>query len=82
VDGVYHFTFRAEGRSREGRTVVREAIRDKEVLRKGPPPGGNGNDRPGNDLPNDGKGDECCEKLLESLREQTELLRRIAQERG
>ena len=82
VDGVYHFTFRAEGRSREGRTVVREAIRDKEVLRKGPPPGGNGNGRPGNDFPNDGKGDECCEKLLESLREQTELLRKIAQERG
>ncbi len=82
VDGVYHFTFRAEGRSREGKRVVREAIRDKEVLRKGPPPGGNGNGRPGNDLPNDGKGDECCEKLLDSLREQTELLRKIVHERG
>jgi hypothetical protein len=82
VDGVYHFTFRAEGRSREGRTVVREAIRDKEVLRKGPPPGGNGNDRPGNDLPNDGKGDECCEKLLDSLRAQTDLQRKILHDRG
>lgn len=85
VDGVYHFTFRAEGRSREGKTVVREAIRDKEVLRKGLPPGGNGPDgsgRPGGDSPNGGTGDACCEKLLDSLREQTELLRQIAYERN
>jgi hypothetical protein len=38
VEGTYHFRFIATGRSRDGEPVRREALRDKPVLRKGPPP--------------------------------------------
>ena len=97
VDGVYHFTFRAEGKSRDGKTIVREAVRDKEVLRKGRPPGDggpNGSDGPGGKHPGDGGHagdggrpgddgrDECCEKLLRVLREQTAMLKKVLDDKG
>jgi hypothetical protein len=67
VPGVYHFKFRAVGRSRDGEPVVREAVRDKPVLaRDGMPPNGHGRD-----------GKECCEQLLEAIHNQTVLLERL-----
>ena len=67
--GTYHFLFRAKGWSRDGEPVVREAVRDKAVLRWVPedPPGGG---RPGRG------DDECCEKLLKEMRAQRKLLER------
>jgi hypothetical protein len=67
VPGVYHFKFRAVGTSRDGEPVVREAVRDKQVLaRDGVPPDGNGRD-----------GKECCDQLLEAIHRQTVLLERL-----
>ena len=64
--GLYHFRFRAVGTSRDGEPVVREALRDKQVLaRVGTPPGGA-----------DGTGD-CCAQLLDAIRHQTNLLERL-----
>jgi len=67
--GTYHFLFHASGFSRDGEPVVREAVRDKAVLSKVPvqPPGGGG--RPGDD--------ECCQRLLKAIQEQTRLLENI-----
>jgi hypothetical protein len=84
VDGVYHFTFRAEGLSRDGQLVVREAARDKEVLKKGVPPGGHdpdGNDGPGGGRP-DGGDRDCCERLLRAIHEQSALLKKALDQRG
>lgn len=79
VDGVYHFAFHAVGKSRDGKDVVREAVRDKEVLKKGTPPGTHGN--PGDGRPGGGD-DECCKRLLTLVREQTALLEQIAKRGG
>jgi hypothetical protein len=62
--GTYHFLFRATGYSRDGEPVVREAVRDKAVLPKTTPPG-------------DGGDDECCQRLLRVIQEQTRLLEEI-----
>lgn len=77
--GTYHFKFRTVGLSREGRQVVREALRDKPVLQRhvqDPP----GTGRPGGDRPGDGERPprkDCCEDLLKAIREQTRLLEHI-----
>lgn len=77
--GIYHFKFRTVGLSREGRQVVREALRDKSVLQRHvPDPPGTG--RPGGDKPGDGERPprkDCCEDLLKAIREQTRLLKDI-----
>jgi hypothetical protein len=70
--GVYHFLFRAVGTSRDGEPVVRESLRDKEVLARG---GTNGHDDP--DGGHDGGGRDCCDELLKGQREQIELLKRL-----
>lgn len=62
--GTYHFQFRAVGVSRDGEPVVREAVRDKPVLARMPPAGG----QPGDD--------QCCKELLKAIREQTRMLER------
>jgi hypothetical protein len=64
--GVYHFRFRAVGTSRDGEPVVREALRDKQVLARvgTPPDGGDGTD-------------DCCAQLLDAIRHQTDLLERL-----
>jgi hypothetical protein len=75
--GVYHFEFRAVGTSRFGEPVVREGLRDKEVLPKGGRPPGDGG--PGDGQPGDGgpAGRDCCDELLEVLHKQTSLLERL-----
>lgn len=80
--GIYHFKFRAVGMSREGKQVVREAVRDKPVLSRREPddpgsgqPGGNGDSHPG-----DGgrpPSDDCCKELLRQIQEQNALLRKL-----
>jgi hypothetical protein len=81
--GIYHFKFRAVGFSRDGRQVVREAVRDKPVLERGrADPGNPGNGHSdGTGRPSDGGGpppqQECCDQLLLQLREQNALLRRL-----
>lgn len=67
--GTYHFRFRATGWSRDGESVMREALRDKAVLPRKP-----------TGEPDDGHKpdpDECCEKLLEELRAQNRLLKKL-----
>ncbi|MEZ4416379.1 MAG: choice-of-anchor D domain-containing protein [Gemmatimonadota bacterium] len=67
--GTYHFRFRATGYSRDGEPVVREAFRDKAVLpRTSTPPGGGGGS---------GGFERCCKELLEELRQQHRLLKRL-----
>jgi hypothetical protein len=61
VEGTYHFRFVATGKSRDGEPVRREALRDKPVLRK---------DR----IPPE---DDCCEKLLVVMEEQTKALQQL-----
>jgi hypothetical protein len=69
VEGTYHFRFRAVGKSRDGEPVVREALRDKTVLKRTPEkPTGNG--KPG-------MSEECCKALLKEIRRQSLLLRRV-----
>ena len=86
--GVYHFKFRAVGMSREGKQVVREAVRDKPVLERGrPDPGnpGNGNPGGGDGKPGDGVPPpqrDCCDEMLRQMREQNALLRKIVREEG
>lgn len=74
--GICHFKFRVVGKSREGKIVVREAVRDKPVL---------GRQRPGRDTiglpptgqPVDGERPEpedCCPELRDEIRMQTRLL--------
>lgn len=71
--GVYHFEFRAVGASRIGEPVVREALRDKEVIPRGRPPIDYG----------DGKspGRDCCDELLEVLHRQTSILEKLLTEK-
>jgi len=67
-EGTYHFHFRTIGKSRNGEPVVREALRDKAVLKRmaQKPTGG---DRPG-------ASEECCKELLKEIRKQSLLLKR------
>ncbi|CAD6556850.1 hypothetical protein LMG28727_06211 [Paraburkholderia kirstenboschensis] len=80
--GIYHFKFRAVGYNRDGREVVREAVRDKPVLERGrEDPGDPRNGHPGGDGKlDDGGGrppqQDCCYKVLLQLRELSDLLRR------
>jgi hypothetical protein len=77
--GIYHFKFRAVGFSREGKQVVREAVRDKPVLQKG----GSDPGHPGGDRPGDGQQpprEDCCKELLKHLKEHTRLLQRLTKE--
>ena len=83
VPGIYHFLFHAVGFNRDGQQVVREATRDKMVLarqpspRGGPPAGaGPSDDRPGDDGHRPPERD-CCEELLQQMKEQNQLLRRL-----
>jgi hypothetical protein len=79
AQGIYHFKFRAVGYSREGKQVVREAVRDKPVLQHNRP------DAPDTGNPTGGKpGDgqrppktDCCEEVLKLLKEHTMLLRTL-----
>jgi hypothetical protein len=76
--GIYHFKFRAEGISRDGQKVVREAVRDKPVLKRGAPDP-NCKGQTGR-KPEDGKcppKKDCCEELLRQIGEQNQLLRRL-----
>jgi hypothetical protein len=72
-DGTYHFAFKATGTSRDGEPAVREAVRDKPVLRRELEDPGRA-DR-------DGRRDaaECCEELKKAIHEQTDLLREVLQ---
>jgi hypothetical protein len=80
--GIYHFKFRSVGMSREGKQIVREAVRDKPVLSRREPddpssgqPTGAGETRPG-----DGQRppvDDCCKELLRQVQEQNALLRKL-----
>lgn len=86
--GIYHFKFRAVGLNRDGKQVMREAVRDKPVLERGrPDPGAPGNGHPGGSgdgRPGDGGGPpsrDCCEDLLRQIREQTALLRKFLSEK-
>jgi hypothetical protein len=83
--GIYHFKFRAVGMSREGKQVMREAVRDKPVLERGrPDPGNPGNGNPGGGRPGDGGPpplDNCCDELLKQMRKQTELLHKLLGEK-
>jgi hypothetical protein len=77
--GIYHFKFRAVGLSREGKQVVREAVRDKPVLQKG----GSDPGHPGGDRPGDGQRppqEDCCKELLKHLKEHTRLLQKLTKE--
>jgi hypothetical protein len=78
VPGIYHFKFRAVGMSREGKQVVREAVRDKPVFERGRPTGG-GYDQPGG-RPTDGHNPppkpDCCHEILKQLTEQNQPARR------
>lgn len=63
--GVYTFTFRADGHSRDGEQVHREAVRSKQVLSR---PGTPGTGRPGDGRPGDpikpgGPDDACCQRM-------------------
>jgi hypothetical protein len=80
--GIYHFKFRAVGFSRDGRQVVREAVRDKPVLQRHVPDSP-GTGQPGGDRPRDGERpprEDCCEELLKQLKEQNLLLRRLVKQ--
>jgi hypothetical protein len=69
VEGTYHFRFRTVGKSRDGELVVREALRDKAVLKRAPQlPTGDG--KPG-------ASEECCKALLKEIQRQNLLLKRI-----
>jgi len=62
--GTYHFLFHATGYSRDGEPAVREIARDKVVLPKHDRPDGGGK----------GGDDECCQKLLRAIQNQTRAL--------
>jgi hypothetical protein len=72
VDGTYHFLFRAVGVSRDGKPVSREAVRDKPVLAR---------KRRTDDGHDGGSQTDCCIELLHALREQTDLLRELLDNR-
>jgi hypothetical protein len=64
--GTYHFLFHATGYSRNGEPVVGQAARDKVVLTKpSGPDGGKGSD------------DDCCQKLLRAIQNQTLALEKL-----
>jgi hypothetical protein len=79
VAGVYHFKFRSVGFNRDGKQVVREALRDKAVLeRRVEEPPGTG--LPGGERPTDGHRpphEDCCDEMLNLLRDQKLLLERL-----
>jgi hypothetical protein len=80
VPGIYHFTFRTVGLSRDGNQVVREAVRDKPVLERGrPDPGSPGNGNPGHGRPGENPPPQrdCCDKLLREIQAQNQLLKKL-----
>lgn len=72
VAGVYHFEFRAVGTSRSGEPVVREALRDKDVILRGRQPGA------GDGKPSDR---DCCDDLLKAVHRQTSHMERLLKKR-
>lgn len=66
--GTYHFHFKAVGKSRDGEPVVREAVRDKAVLRR------ISEETMDRDKPD--ASEECCKELLKEIHTQTRLLER------
>lgn len=79
--GIYHFKFRAVGMSHEGKTVIREAVRDKPVLGRGRPAVEEPIGRPSSGKPLDGERppqtDDCCQELRDGVRGQTRLLQEL-----
>lgn len=70
VPGTYHCKFKAIGRSRDGEPVLREALRDKAVLKWKP-------EKPQKDT-DACDWEACCRELLQEIRE----LKRIIQKAG
>ena len=68
--GTYHFVFHATGYSRDGKPVVREAMRDKVVQQKPTTTGGG-----------DGGDKDCCKELLRAINHQTRLLEEVLKKR-
>ena len=68
--GTYHFVFHATGYSRDGKPVVREAVRDKVVQQKPTTSGGG-----------DGGDKDCCKELLRAINHQTRLLEEVLKKR-
>lgn len=64
--GFYQFTFRAEGRSRDGEPVKREAVRSKYIQGSVPLIPGKRDGIPGTPVPDEGKGD-CCQRMVRVL---------------